>query len=124
LALWRESSPELLEPELLLARIEQIEGHYVRARARVLNAVATMECPAALALDVVNCLRVFVAHDALEAWVKAFAGRAAVSAEDQARIAAALRSTGLHAQAMEWIEEAVPKSPSSGVCLVNRALLR
>ncbi len=124
LALWRESTPDLLEPELLLARIEQLEGAYGRARTRVLNAVATMECPAGLALDVVNCLRVFVAHDALEAWVNAFPGRAAVAAEDQARIAAALSSAGLHALALEWIEEAVTKSPSSGVCLVNRALLR
>lgn len=124
LALWHEGHPNQLEPELLLARIEQIEGHYGRARKRVLNAVATRECPAGLALDVVNCLRIFVAHEALEAWANSFPGRAEVSAEDQARIAAALSSMGLHVQALDWIAEAVSKSPSSGVCLVNRALLR
>jgi tetratricopeptide (TPR) repeat protein len=124
LALWRESSPGLLEPELLLARVEQLQGHYCKGRDRVLGAVARAQCPAALALDVVNCLRVFVAHDALQVWASAFADRAEVDAEDQARIAAALSSAGLHALALDWVEEAVAKRPSSGVCLVNRALIR
>lgn len=124
LALWRAGHPGLLEPELVLARIEQLQGRYCQARARALNAVATLECPGALALDVVNCLRVFIAHDALDTWIASFPARAAVPAEDQARIAAALSSIGLHAPALDWVEESVAKSPSSGICRVNRALIR
>lgn len=124
LALWRQSASGLLETELLLARIEHIQGHYCQARDRVLGAVSTLACPPALALDVVNCLRIFVAHDALQAWAAGFSARSEVIAEDQARIAAALSSAGLHAQAVEWIESAVAKRSSSGVCRVNRALIR
>lgn len=124
LSLWRERCPGELEPELLLARLDQLRGHYRAARDRALRAVARLRCPPRLALDVANCLRVFVAHDALDEWAGGFPDRAGIPAEDQARIAVALSSMGLHAHALRWVEESVAKAPGNGICLLNRAMIR
>lgn len=123
LASWQASAPHDLEPELLRARVELVSGHYIAARARFLAAVRERAVPPALAAEVVEGLRLFVAHDALVQWAQSYAQRAALPSAEQARIAAALSAVGAHALAREWADAAVAASPGDGVCRVNRALI-
>ncbi len=122
LALWREQAPESLEPALLHARIALRQGRYRHAADIATDAVTRSECPPALALDALHCLRVFCAHDVAVRWAQAYPHRAMIDAADQARCAAILASIGEHPLAMAWADEAVAKAPRSAVCLANRGL--
>ncbi len=122
LALWREQSPQALEPALLHARIALQQGRYRHAADTAIDAVMRLECPPALALDALHCLRIFCAHDVAARWAQAYPHRAMIDAADQARCAAILASIGEHALAMAWADEAVAKAPRSAVCLANRGL--
>ncbi|MFM2287685.1 MAG: hypothetical protein RL684_828 [Pseudomonadota bacterium] len=124
LSAWRERAPELLEPELLHARIDLGRGRLRAARTRALAAIRTRDCPPGLAIDVVQCLRVLVAHDALVEWARGYPHRAALTAADRANIVAALESIGAHAIARDWIETAVQDAPDDAAVRVNRALTR
>lgn len=121
---WRAREPDLLETELLHARIDIGLGRLRAAHDRVLPAILSRDCPPSLALDLVQCLRVLVEHDALIEWARDYPNRDALEASELARIAAALASIGAHVLALEWIEAAVARAPADAVCLVNRALLR
>ncbi len=124
LCAWRERAPELLEPELLHARIDLARGRLRAARERALSAVRTRDCPPELALDVVQCLRVLVAHDALVEWAHGYPHRAALTAVDRANVAAALESIGAHVLARDWLDAAVQAAPDDATVRVNRALAR
>lgn len=121
---WRAAMPAALEPELLHARIDLARGRVRAAGARAVAAIRERDCPPPLALDVVQCLRVLVEHDALMEWAQAYPHRAALDGADLARIAAALASIGAHALARDWVGEGVVRAPHDATCLVNRALLR
>jgi len=121
---WRARTPGSVEPELLHARIDLARGRVRASGARAVAAIRAHDCPPELAVDVVQCLRVLVEHDALVEWASAYPHRAAVAAADLARVAAALASIGAHALARDWVEAAVARAPDDATCLVNRALLR
>jgi tetratricopeptide (TPR) repeat protein len=120
---WQAESPRDIEPELLRARVELLGGRYVAARARFLAAVRERAVPPSLATEVVEGLRLFVAHDALAHWARTYPHRAALAPADQARTAAALSAIGAHALARDWVDAAVTAAPGDGVCRVNRALI-
>lgn len=120
---WQAGSPRDIEPELLRARVELLSGRYVAARARFLAAVRDRVVPASLAPEVVEGLRLFVAHDALARWARTYPHRALLAAADQARTAAALSAIGADALARDWADAAVTAAPGDGVCRVNRALI-
>ena len=119
---WRARSPDLLEPELLHARIDLLRGHYRAARDRMLAVVHERDCPPDLALDVANGLRVLVAHDALIGWAQTYPHRRTVNPAEGARIAAVLDAIGAHALARTWIDEAVQRAPDDVTSRLNRAL--
>lgn len=121
---WRAREPDLLETELLHARIDIGRGRLRDAQNRVLPAIRTRACPPALALDVVQCLRVLVEHDALIDWAGTWPLRAELPPADVARIAASLETIGAHALASDWIDEAVRRALDDATCRVNRALVR
>lgn len=120
---WQAESPRDIEPELLRARVELLGGRYVAARTRFLAAVRERAVPSALAPEVVEGLRLFVAHDALAHWARTYPHRALLAPADQARTAAALSAIGAHALARDWADAAVTAAPGDGVCRVNRALI-
>lgn len=121
---WRAREPDLLETELLHARIDIGLGRLRDAHARVMPAIRTRDCPPALALDLVQCLRVLVEHDALIDWASTWPRRGELPAADLARVAASLETIGAHALASDWIDEAIRRAPGDATCRVNRALVR
>ena len=120
---WQAESPHDIEPELLRARVELLGGRYVAARTRFLASVRDRAVPPLLASEVVEGLRLFVAHDALAHWARTYPHRAGLAPADQARTAAALSAIGAHALARDWADAAVAAAPGDGVCRVNRALI-
>jgi len=123
LAAWREQAPVALEPELLLARLELKGDRYRAARDRALAAIRERECPPELAIEVVNCLRLFAAHDELISWAGAYTRWREVAPADRARTAGALSAIGAMQLARDFAEAAVADAPDEAVCLVNRAML-
>jgi tetratricopeptide (TPR) repeat protein len=121
---WRAREPDLLETELLHARIDLGRGRLRAATERAVPAIRTRDCPPALAFEVVQCLRLLVEHDALIDWAAAWPRRHELPPADAARIAAALETVGAHALASEWIESAVACAPDDATVRVNRALVR
>ena len=122
-AAWCERSPALLEPELTHARVELAADRYRAAHARATAAIRARECPPALALEVVNCLRLLVAHDALFDFVAGYACWNDVAPADRARVAGALSTIGAMALARGLADSAVAAAPDDAVCRVNRALI-
>lgn len=123
LAQWRESDPGSIEPELLHARLDLATGRYREARDRVLASVRRLPCPARLARELSTSLKIFVAHDAFVEWATRYPHRKDIAAIDQALIASDLSAAGAYTMALDWIDEAIAKSPSDTICLVNRALI-
>lgn len=124
LCAWREHAPHLLEPELLHALIDLGCGRLRAARARALGSIRSRECPAALALDVVQCLRVLFAPDALVEWARGYPHRAAMTVADRTSVVAALESIGARALAQDWLDDVARSAPDDAAVRVNRALTR
>lgn len=122
--LWCERSPSLLEPALTLARVELATGRYRAAYERSVAAIRTRECPPELALEVVNCLRTLVAHDALHDFAARYAHWNDVSAPDRARAAGALSAIGAMPLARALADGAALSAPDDALSRVNRALIR
>ena len=122
-ALWCERSPLDLEPELTRARVELAAGHYRAAHDRAIAAIRTRDCPAALALEVVNCLRLFVAHNDMFDFASGFARWNEVTSADRARVAGALSAIGALPLARVLAEAAVADAPDDATARVNRALI-
>lgn len=120
---WQTESPRDIEPELLRARVELLGGRYTAARSRFVAAVRERAVPPPLAVEVVEGLRLFVAHDALAHWARTYPHRALLACADQARTASALSAIGAHALAREWADAAIAAAPGDGVSRVNRALI-
>ncbi|UXI70147.1 sulfotransferase family protein [Tahibacter amnicola] len=120
---WQGQAPRQLLPELIRARLEFMQGRYRAARARFLQAVQERECAPSDVLELVNGLRLFVAHDAMIAWAESYPHRNALRAVDQVLAAASLSTIGAQDLARRWADEAVAKAPDDGICRVNRALI-
>jgi tetratricopeptide (TPR) repeat protein len=120
---WQTEQPNQLEPRLLRSRLSLLLGQYRDARDRATQAVGRYHCPPALALDALNCLRSFAAHDEMIAFGEGYALCKDMSAQDLALAASTLSSVGASALARQWVDLAVAKSPDDSVCRVNRALV-
>ena len=123
LAAWRAQAPVALEPELLLARLELTADRYRAAHVRALAAIRERACPPELAMEVVNCLRLFVAHDGLISWAAAYPHWREVASADRARVAGALSAIGAISPARAFADAALADAPNDAVCRVNRAMI-
>lgn len=121
---WLAYDSNAFEPQLARAQINLQQG---RLRDAYDEATALLSsdtpCPAEFAVDAINCLNAFAAHDAMIAMAQRFTQQDLLPAQDLTEVAVTLSRVGAHQLALRWAEAAVKKAPHDAVCLVNRALI-
>lgn len=123
LAHWIDAEPKSAEPRLHHARLLLMQGHYRDAFAVATNDIVGNDCPPELALEVINCLRSFSAHDALADWAARYPARTSMPPQQQALGAASLSACGSTTLALEWANAAAAVAPRDAICRVNQALI-
>ncbi len=121
---WLAYDATALEPRLARAQINLQQGRLRDAYDEATTALTSeMPCPAEIAIDAINCLNAFAAHDAMIGVAKRFTQQDLLPAQDLTEVAVTLSRVGAHQLALRWAEAAVKKAPHDAVCLVNRALI-
>lgn len=120
---WLDFDPSAFEPKFARVRLDVQRGDFRQACDRIHALVAAQQCPAALVLEVLNCLNTFAAHDAMIEFAEKCQHRNVLPARDLTESAITLSRVGAHLIAVKWADDAVTKAPDDVVCQVNRALI-
>ncbi len=120
---WRAEQANQLEPRLLRSRLSLLQGEFRDARDRATESVGHFHCPPSFALEALNSLRSFAAHDEMITFGERYGLCNDMPAQDLALAASTFSSIGASTLASQWVELAVSKAPEDTICRVNRALI-
>ena len=122
--LWLAHDPMAFEPRFARAQVYLQHAQMRDAYDTAIALLTSQEpCPVECAMEAINCLNAFAAHDALIGFAQRFEQRDALAAQDLSETAVLLSRVGAHLLALGWADSAVKREPKNPVCLVNRALV-